>query len=163
RLTIDPATKVEPVRETRPGDVVLAEVLTENAAYPNLERPDGSLARLHVGDRIVGVLGSRQALRGFVGHALASLEPGETLALLNRGGVIGRFVDSTPSLGEPARVRYLGTLVDDRGVVNLGRAALPEATAIASDRPVILAIGTCMHVGKTTTVARLVECATRAG
>jgi hypothetical protein len=83
------------VREARPGDVVLAEVLTENAAYPNLERPDGSLARLQVGDRIVGALGSRQALRGFVGHAPASLEPDQTLALLNMGGVIGRFVDST--------------------------------------------------------------------
>jgi hypothetical protein len=163
RLEIAPATRVEAVRDARPGDVVLAQVLTENPVYPNLERPDGSLARLRVGDRIVGALGSRQALRGFVGHAPATLEPGERLALLNMGGVIGRFVDSTTALGEPVCVRYLGTLVDERGVVNLDRAALPEATRISSDRPVILAIGTCMHVGKTTTVAKLVECATRAG
>jgi hypothetical protein len=163
RLTFDPSSRIEHVRDARAGDVIVADVLTENAAYPNLERPDGSFARVRAGDRIVGALGSRQALRGFVGHAPDALEPGETLALLNMGGVIGRFVDSTTALGEPARVRYVGTVVDDAGVVNLDRAALPAASRIEGDRPIVLALGTCMNVGKTTTVAKLIESATRSG
>jgi hypothetical protein len=154
---------MEPVRDARVGDVVVVEVLTTNVAYPNLELPDGSFRELRVGDLVVGSLGSRQALRGFVGFAPETIEPGETLALLNMGGVIGRFVDSITSLGEPARVRYLGTVVDEEGVVNLSRVGLPEAAAIAEPRPIVLVIGTCMSVGKTATMARLIECAAAAG
>lgn len=163
RLTFDATAKIEPVRSARSGDVVVVEILTDNPAYPNVECADGSFARLRVGDRVVGALGSRQALRGFVGHAPAELEEGETLALLNMGGVVGRFVDSTSSLGAPVTVRYVGTVVDEKGVVNLDRASLPAAEALEGGRPLILAIGTCMNVGKTTTVAHLIKTATRAG
>jgi hypothetical protein len=163
RLRLEAPLRLEPVRNARVGDVVVVEVLSVNLAYPNLELPDGTFRQLEVGDVVVGSLGSRQALRGFVGFAPETLVPGETLALLNMGGVIGRFVDSITSLGEPARVRYLGTVVDEEGVVNLSRAALPEAMALSKPRPIVLVIGTCMSVGKTATMAKLVECATRAG
>lgn len=163
RLALDATAHIQPVHAASVGDVVVVEILNENPAYPNLELPDGSFVRLKVGDRVVGTLGSRQALRGFVGLAPASLEPDETLALLNMGGVVGRFVDSTTSLGEPVRVRYLGTVVDEHGVLNLNRAALPASDTLASDRPLVLALGSCMHVGKTTTVAKLIEHAAKAG
>ena len=77
--------------------------------------------------------------------------------------VIGRFIDSTSSLGAPAEVRYLGTVVDGAGVVTLGRTALKPTGPALDARPVVLAIGTCMHVGKTTTMAKLIEAATAAG
>jgi len=163
RVTFEAAPRIEARREARAGDVVVAEVLTENPAYPHLEQVDGSLARLRIGDRIVGTLGSRQALRGFVGEAPTELIEGETLSLLNMGGVIGRFIDSTSSLGAPAEVRYLGTVVDGAGVVTLGRTALKPTGPALDARPVVLAIGTCMHVGKTTTMAKLIEAATAAG
>ena len=163
RLRLAAPLRIEHVARPRVGDVVVVEVLNENPAYPNVELGDGALVRTKVGDRIVGALGSRQALHGYVGHAPESLEEGDTLALLNMGGVIGRFVDSTSSLGEPIRVRYLGTVVDDAGVVNLDRAALPPADSIGAPRPIVLAIGTCMNVGKTTTLAGLVATATREG
>jgi hypothetical protein len=160
-LPDDPATVAR--REARLGDVVAVEVLTVNAAYPCLELPDGAQHPLTPGDRIIGVLGSRQALRGFVGRVPESLVEGETLALLNMGGVIGHFVDSTTSLGAPAMVRYLGTVVDGDGPVNLDRVALPPADAIERRRPIVLAIGTCMNVGKTSTIAKLIEVAARGG
>jgi hypothetical protein len=163
RLRLDATPLTEVVREATIGDVVAVEVLSVNPAYPNLELPDGSLVALSVGDIVVGSLGSRQALRGFVGRAPSTLEGGCELALLNMGGVIGHFVDSITSLGEPTRVRYIGTAVDEDGVVNLSRIALPEASAIAERRPIVLVIGTCMSVGKTATMAKLVESATRSG
>jgi hypothetical protein len=163
RLGLGGELFLEHVAYPRVGDVVVAEVISENPAYPNVELPDGTLVRISAGDRLVGTLGSRQALHGYVGTAPVSLEPGDTLALLNMGGVMGRFVDSTSSLGEPIRVRYLGHVVDEAGVVNLDRAALPLATEIETPRPIILAIGTCMNVGKTTTLAKLVTTATEAG
>ncbi len=163
RLSFQPSARVESLAHARPGDVVVAEILTANPAYPHLEQPDGSFATLNVGDRIVGALGSRSALRGFVGTAPESLVEDDTLALLNMGGVIGRYVDSTAALGEPASVRYVGTIVDDDGTMNLNRAALPVSHHVASTRPIILTIGSCMNVGKTTTIAKLIESGTRAG
>ncbi|HQR40480.1 MAG TPA: hypothetical protein PLF26_19005, partial [Blastocatellia bacterium] len=115
RLSFQPSARVESLAHARPGDVVVAEILTANPAYPHLEQPDGSFATLNVGDRIVGALGSRSALRGFVGTAPESLVEDDTLALLNMGGVIGRYVDSTAALGEPASVGYAGSIVGDDG------------------------------------------------
>jgi len=163
RLNLGANIHFEPTREASVGDVVVVQVLTENPAYPNVEQPDGSFRKIGVGDVLVGALGSRQALRGFVGHAPESLDPEVPLALLNMGGVIGVFVDSTTQLGDPAFVRYLGTVVDDAGVVNLKRSAIPAVEEIAGYRPIILAIGTCMNVGKTTTIAKLIESATKTG
>jgi molybdopterin-guanine dinucleotide biosynthesis protein len=163
RLRLDATPLTEVVQKAAIGDVVAVEVLSVNPAYPNLELPDGSLVGLNAGDIVIGSLGSRQALRGFVGRAPTSLEAGCELALLNMGGVIGHFVDSITSLGAPTRVRYIGTAVDEDGVVNLSRIALPEASAIAEPRPIVLVIGTCMSVGKTATMAKLIESATRSG
>jgi len=162
-LALHESARIEARSDAHAGDVVVAEVLTEHATYRHLECVDGSLAELHVGDRFVGTLGSRQALRGFVGAAPTELAEGDTLSLLNMGGVIGHFIDSTSALGAPATVRYVGTLVDDAGVVSLGRAALPVRHAAAGSRPIVVAIGTCMHVGKTTTMARLIAEATKSG
>jgi hypothetical protein len=163
RLRLEAPLTVQPIPYARVGDVVAVEVLSTNPAYPNLEGTDGSLEKLAVGDVVVGVIGSRQALRGFVGQAPAELEEGEELALLNIGGVVGRYVDSTTDLGEPARVRYLGTVVDNYGIVCTKRVALREAKAVERPRPIVLVIGTCMSVGKTTTMARLIEVASAAG
>jgi hypothetical protein len=163
KLRLEAPLKIQYIPYARVGDVVVVEVLSENSRYPNLENPDGSLAKLSVGDRVAGVIGSREALRGFVGHAPDELREGEELALLNMGGVIGRFVDSTTELGPPARVRYLGTVVDNYGIVCTRRSALPGADAIERERPIVLVIGTCMSVGKTTTMAKLIEVASAAG
>lgn len=145
------------------GDLALVEVLSVNESYPNLELADGSLVRLEPGDRALGVFGSRQALRGFVGCVPEHIEEGQTLALLNMGGVIGRFIDSTTALGQPSQVKYLGSPVDEQGVINVGRFALPVSEKIENPRPIVLVIGTCMNVGKTVTAAKLIEAATETG
>ena len=73
----------------RAGDVVVARVLTDNATYNMLELPTGRLAKVNPGDVIVGVLGRRRALKGFVGDVPVSVNKGDELYLLNLGGVIG--------------------------------------------------------------------------
>lgn len=163
KLGLSETLKYEPLPVGNVGDVVVCEVMSENASYPYLEQTDGTMTKVNVGDRIVGVLGSRQALRGFVGQAPASLCKYMRLSLLNMGGVIGHYIDAVTSLGEPAQVRYLGTVVDEQGPVSLKRSALPEAQQILKWRPLILVLGTCMHVGKTATVAKLIETATKNG
>ncbi len=163
KANISKDVTIRPVVRPHVGDLAMVEVVSVNESYPNLELPDGTLSRLAVGDRVIGVFGSRQALRGFVGQSPETIYEGETVAILNMGGVIGRFIDSTTALGEPSKARYLGTLFDSQGTINLSRYALPPAATLENPRPVVLVIGTCMNVGKTVTAAKLIEAATHCG
>lgn len=154
---------VEKFSEANTGDVILAEVLSKNSAYPYLEQTDGELATLEVGDKIIGVLGARQALRGFVGYSPKKLDHHNKLSLLNMGGVIGCCVDSAVGLGEPPQLKYLGTVIDSNGIVNINRTTLPHTNSILKARQIILILGTCMNVGKTSTATQMVSAATKAG
>ena len=51
----------------RAGDVVVVRALTDSATYNMLELPTGRLAKINPGDVVIGVLGRRRALKGFVG------------------------------------------------------------------------------------------------
>ena len=54
----------------RAGDVVVVRALTDSATYNMLELPTGRLAKINPGDPLLGVLGRRRALKGFVGDVL---------------------------------------------------------------------------------------------
>src|SRR6266550_5148769 len=71
------------------GDVVAVRALTDSATYNMLELPTGRLAKINPGDLLLGVLGQRRALKGFVGNVPATVHAGDELHLLNMGGVIG--------------------------------------------------------------------------
>ena len=95
RLAPENPVRVAQNVPAEPGVVVAVRALSENDFYPDLELADGSYSKVRAGDVIVGALGSRQALRGFVGYAPYRVAAGETLHLLNIGGVIGRCVRET--------------------------------------------------------------------
>ena len=48
------------------GNVLIVEALEEKSVYGELELESGRMARIIKGDIIAGVLGERQALKGFV-------------------------------------------------------------------------------------------------
>ena len=58
------------------GTVVVVEAMEEKEVYGELELVGGRLARIIKGDLIAGVLGERQALKGFVGSIPESHPPG---------------------------------------------------------------------------------------
>src|SRR5829696_5744384 len=70
---------------TKAGDVVVVRALTDSATYNMLELPTGRLAKVNPGDLLLGVLGRRRALKGFVGDVPTTLAGGEQLHLLNMG------------------------------------------------------------------------------
>src|SRR6267142_2637698 len=72
------------------GDAVVVRALTDSATYNMLELPTGRLAKVNPGDVLIGVLGRRRALKGFVGDVPEEIKAGDQLHLLNLGGVIGR-------------------------------------------------------------------------
>lgn len=139
------------------GDVLVVRALTENPAYPEIELTDGRPSKVCKGDILAGVVGSRQALRGYVGYAPVRLNPGDRLALLNRGGVVGRPLDAPADLGQPVCVEVLGTAMNGDRAYNIREVAIPPLWVLQNSAPIVLIVGTCMHVGKTETAARLIR------
>lgn len=149
----------------RAGDVVVVRALTDSATYNQLELGSGRLAKINPGDVIVGVLGSRRALKGFVGDVPETINAGDELHLLNMGGVIGRCTGHHSSLSDAIRVEVIGLVYDeDERVRNIASAALPlRETLGAGTAPLVIVAGACMNSGKTFAATELVRQATRAG
>lgn len=163
RLAITGEVEVLKAFVPEAGTVVAVEALTENPQYPDLELVDGTYSKIEVGDVIIGVLGSRQALRGFVGYAPYRATAGETLHLLNMGGVVGRFVDGHPDLGEAVRVKLLGAAARGKKPLHLRDGAIEAVEVLGPTKPVVLVVGSCMNVGKTSAVVEMIKQLTRNG
>ena len=93
--------------------------------YGNLELPNGRLAKINRNDVLLGVLGRRRALKGFVGDVPESVKTGDKLNLLNMGGVIGVCKGHHSSLSDAIEVEVLGIGANENGeVLNIGDNAL---------------------------------------
>jgi hypothetical protein len=136
------------------GAAVACRVLTSRKEYGHLELGSGRKAPLVPGDLLIGVLGSRAALRGFCGRAPSELRYGDTLQLLNQGGVIGVADGVHAGLGSPIDLEVLGTPMRGGVPLRLKDYAVPPREArLEGLPPVLMIVGTCMHAGKTTAAA----------
>jgi hypothetical protein len=152
-------------RAARVGDAVVVRALTDSATYNQLELPTGRLAKINPGDVLVGALGSRRALKGFVGDVPAEAGAGDRLHLLNMGGVIGCCKGHHSSLSDAIEVEVLGFVVDEgQRVRNIadGALALRDGLPVAC-APLVIVAGACMNSGKTFAATEIVRQATRAG
>jgi hypothetical protein len=147
----------------RAGDVVVVRTLTDSATYNMLELPTGRLAKINPGDILIGVLGRRRALKGFVGDVPATVNAGDRLHLLNMGGVIGKCTGHHSSLSDAIEVEIVGLANGEDGVLNIADAALPPRTTLGETAPLVVIAGTCMNSGKTYAATELIKQATRAG
>src|SRR5918998_626896 len=146
------------------GDVVVVRALTDSATYNMLELPTGRLAKINPGDLLLGVLGRRRALKGFVGDIPPTLQSGDQLHLLNMGGVIGYCTGHHSSLGDAIKLEVIGLVCDESGsVLNIADAALPPRTSLGDTAPIVMIAGTSMNSGKTYAATEIVKQATRAG
>ena len=149
---------------TKAGDVVVVRALTDSATYNMLELPTGRLAKINPGDLLIGVLGRRRALKGFVGDVPPTLKSGDQLHLLNMGGVIGYCTGHHSSLGDAIKLEVIGLVCDESGsVLNIADAALPPRTSLGETAPIVMIAGTSMNSGKTYAATELIKQATRAG
>jgi hypothetical protein len=164
-LGLNKTVAVLPSSESpRAGDVVVVRALTDSATYNMLELPTGRLAKINPGDVLIGVLGRRRALKGFVGDVPPTVKAGDQLHLLNMGGVIGSCTGHHSSLSDAIRVEVIGLAeAETGGVLNIGSAGLPLVTSLGETAPLVLIAGTCMNSGKTYAATELIKQATRAG
>jgi len=152
-------------RRGRVGDAVVVRALTDSATYNQLELPSGRLAKVNPGDVLVGALGARRALKGFVGDVPEWVGEGDRLHLLNMGGVVGCCTGHHSSLSGAIEVEVVGFVYDeDRHVRNIADAALPLRETLPADcAPLVVVAGACMNSGKTFAATEIVRQATRAG
>ncbi|HET9479208.1 MAG TPA: hypothetical protein VFO72_07690 [Pyrinomonadaceae bacterium] len=155
---------VSSTESPKAGDVVVVRALTDSATYNLLELPTGRLAKINPGDLLLGVLGRRRALKGFVGDVPQIVRNGDKLHLLNMGGVIGYCTGHHSSLSDAIELEVIGLACDEEGtVLNIGDACLTPRTRLGETAPIVMIAGTCMNSGKTVAATELIKQATRAG
>lgn len=146
------------------GDVVVVRALSESVTYGNLELPNGRLAKINRGDVLLGVLGKRRALKGFVGDVPDSVKAGDRLHLLNMGGVIGICKGHHSSLSDAIEVEVVGIACDENEtVLNITDKALASSNRLEKSAPVVIVAGTCMNSGKTVAATEIIKQAHHAG
>jgi hypothetical protein len=152
------------------GYVLAVRILADKSSYNTVEDLTGRMVSLRAGDVLAGTLGSRRALRGYAGEVPASLSVGDTIEVLNLGGILGRCTSANPEIGPPFKAEVIGAILSfpDLGD-RIGRPAhikdhaVPAAETLQSKVPVVYIAGTCMNAGKTVAASELVRGLTRAG
>lgn len=170
RLALGPEVLVGPEVVSGEGYVLAVRVRGHKSVYDQVEDVHGRMVPLRDGDVLAGVLGSRRALRGYAGDVPDALRPGETVHVLNLGGVLGRCTSGNPDLGAPFDAEVLGAVLTlppagDRvgRPAHIRQGAIPSAASLTLRAPLVLVAGTCMDAGKTVASAAIVRGLTRAG
>lgn len=160
RLQLPSEMELLPYVETRPGAVIAVKVLGEKEVYNQLELASGEMTTLHQGDIIVGALGARKALKGFVGVIPETIAVGDTLHVLNLGGVIGLAVSGHPDVGPPLEVLVLGAVrpaINPNGrCANIRDFGIPAREHLEASAPIVMVSGTNMNAGKTTVACKVI-------
>jgi len=146
------------------GVLVAVRVLNNKTRYNQLELTSGRMATVNQGDVVVGALGHRKALLGYSGHLPTALDVGDTIQLLNIGGVLGVCDSANPDVGLPFDCEVLGTVLhfpylgERIGVpARAGEQTFDgDATLNTNGVPVIALAGTCMDSGKTAAACAIV-------
>lgn len=147
------------------GVLVAVRVLNNKTRYNQLELTSGRMATVNQGDVVVGALGHRKALRGYSGHLPTELSIGDTIQLLNVGGVLGICDSVNPDVGPPFDCEVLGTVLhfpylgERIGVpARAGASQLDHAAQLDTNGvPVVALAGTCMDSGKTAAACAIIS------
>lgn len=150
--------EVAPEVDAREGAVITVRALSESKTYGNIEMPSGRLAKVVRGNLVVGVLGSRQALHGYMGHLPEKVEVGDVLSLLNMGGVIGVCDAPNKDLGPPIQVEVLGGVIREGQPLNIADFGIARVDELSPEGPpLVLVLGTSMNSGKTYAAAEIIR------
>src|SRR5262245_34080156 len=165
RLNLDPEIEISRKVDAVSGQVVVVRALEEKRVYDQIELTTGRMAHVGKGGVIVGALGRRDALRGFQGVVPTAVRAGDTVHLLNLGGVIGQAVSENRDFGHSLRCEVLGMAMKNGRGMNIADAAIPKADHISPEDcpPLIVVSGTCMNAGKTVACCEIIAKLTARG
>lgn len=150
---------------SKEGYIIAGRILNHKSVYDTVETVHGRLSKLKQGDILVGALGPRWALHGYSGRVPESLEVGQIIHVLNRGGVVGNCVSANVKVvGNPFELEVLGAVL---ALPHLGHRkghpacvqefSLPLKDELKPGPPVIMVSGTCMNSGKTAACCEIIR------
>ena len=146
------------------GHVVVGRIHGVKTAYNQLENCDGRFVQIHRGDIVAGVLGHRNALRGYSGKVPELIAVGDTLQVLNLGGVVGKHTSGNPKVGKPFDFEVLGSVLLEKADGDKEHAHIQKhSVSPLSDEepstpiPIIYVAGTCMQAGKTSAATSIIR------
>ena len=152
------------------GYVLAVRIVADKSTYNTVEDLTGRMVSLRAGDVLAGVLGTRRALRGYAGVVPNPIAVGDTIDVLNLGGILGRCTSVNPEIGPPFKAEVLGAVLafpelGDRvgRPAHIRDRAVPPADVLESVVPVVYVAGTCMNAGKTVAATELVRGLARGG
>ena len=152
------------------GYVLAVRILADKSTYNTVEDVTGRMLELRGGDVLAGTLGTRRALRGYAGVVPTHISVGDTIDVLNLGGILGQCTSMNPDIGPPFRAQVLGAILAFPALGDrVGRPAhikdhaVPPADTLDRAVPVVYVAGTCMNAGKTVAATELVRGLARSG
>jgi hypothetical protein len=152
------------------GYVLAVRILHDKSSYNTVEDLSGRMVSLRAGDVLAGTLGHRRALRGYAGVVPSTIAVGDTIDVLNLGGILGKCTSATPENGAPFKAEVLGAILSFPALGDrIGRPAhikdhsVPLAERLEGHVPVVYVAGTCMNAGKTVAATELVRGLSRSG
>lgn len=149
------------------GYCLAVRALDEKTQYNQVECADGTFRAIRRGDVVVGALGERQALKGYSGHVPRQIQVGDTLNVLNLGGILGRCTSALPELGPALDVEVLGAVMKPQGEhwthARIQDGALEPVTTLTQSAPLVVVSGTAMDTGKTMAACQIVQGLTNRG
>lgn len=157
RLALPRDVEISPHIDAKEGAVLAVRALMEKSVYDRLELVSGRMAKINKGDVMAGTLGYRRALKGFVGIVPDSIHVGDTIHVLNLGGVLGLCVGKNPEVGSPLQVEVLGAILRDGKPANISQNAIPTRDSLGPCPPLVVIAGTCMSAGKTAAASEIVK------
>lgn len=152
--------------QSEEGALLVVKVLEDKKTYNKLELASGRLSILRKGEILVVALGNRRALKGFVGKVPEKLKIGDTINILNIGGVAGICTsENIKEVGHALKVKVLGSVADEKNsnkAMNIAQFKKFSPTQkLKSKIPLIIVSGTCMNVGKTSVSCEILKYAHR--
>jgi hypothetical protein len=152
------------------GYVLAVRILEDKSTYNTVEDVTGRMLSLRAGDILAGTLGTRRALRGYAGLVPSHIAVGDTIEVLNLGGILGHCTSANPEIGPPFKAEVLGAILafpelGDRvgRPAHIRDRAVPPSDRLESSIPVVYVAGTCMNAGKTVAATELVRGLARGG
>jgi hypothetical protein len=148
---------ISPYVVAEEGYCLAVRALDHKEVYNQLEGCDGVFRTIQQGDVLAGALGERQALKGYSGRIPRTIRPGDTLHVLNMGGILGLCTSDHPDLGPALRVEVLGAVVTGEGRhARIQDHAIEPCEHLTDSAPLVFVSGTAMNTGKTYAAAELV-------
>lgn len=139
------------------GDVVAVRIQEVNDTYRELDLEGGELVELREGDVVLGVLGNRSGVKGYIGEVPESLEEDDVLDFLGSGGIFGNYVSGAKELDEPCKAEFLGYVKEGDQILNTRDFGIESSKEVEVDANLVAVVASRMDAGKTTLASKLIE------